>query len=128
MGIIDYKHIFIVDDNKMYGQMLSDHLSENPEFKVSLFFNGEECLKNIFQNPDLVILDYYLNDESNGADDGMEILSEIKKHNERIQEIILSGREHYGIALQTIAKGASQYFIKDDHTFKKTDYFLEVLN
>ena len=125
MGIIDYKSIFIVDDNKMFAEMLSDHLQNNPKYKVSVFHTGEECLKNIFQNPDLIILDFYLNDVSKEAVDGLEILSEIKKHNERIQVIMLSSQEHYGIALQTIAKGASQYILKDDHAFKKIDQFLK---
>lgn len=124
MGIIDYKHIFIVDDNKMFAQMLNDHLSEKPKYKVSVFLTGEECLNNLFQNPDLVILDYYLNDTSKEAADGLEILSEIKKHNEKIQVIMLSGQEHYGVALQTIAKGAALYVMKDDSAFKKIDHFL----
>ena len=125
MGIIEYKRIFIVDDNEMFTQMLSDRLSENLNFKISIFHTGEDCIKNLFQNPDLIILDYYLNDVSKGAADGLEILSEIKKHNEQIQVIMLSSQEHYGIALQTIAKGASQYIIKDDNAFQKIDDFLK---
>jgi two-component system OmpR family response regulator len=128
MGIIGYKHIFIVDDNEMFAEMLSDHLKKNPKFKVSVFHTGEECLQNIFQNPDLIILDFYLNDVSKDAIDGLEILTEIKKHNERIQVIMLSSQEHYGIALQTIAKGASQYVLKDDHAFEKIDHFLKELS
>ena len=125
MGIIDYKRIFIVDDNEMFTEMLKDHLKENHQFKISVFHTGEDCLKNLFQNPDLIILDYYLNDVSKEAADGLEILTEIKKHNERIQVIILSSQEHYGVALQTIAKGASQYIMKDDHAFQKIDDFLK---
>ena len=125
--MIQQKQIFIVDDNEMFAQMLNDHLSENPEFNVSVFKTGEECLKNLFQNPDLIILDYYLNNESKDAADGLEILSEIKEHNEKIHVIMLSGQEHYGIALQTIAKGAAQYVIKDDHAFEKISNYLKEL-
>ena len=126
--MIQQKQIFIVDDNEMFAQMLNDHLSENPEFSVSVFKTGEDCLKNLFQNPDLIILDYYLNDESKDAADGLEILSEIKEHNEKIHVIMLSGQEHYGIALQTIAKGAAQYVIKDDHAFEKISEYLKELD
>ena len=125
MGSVSYKHIFIVDDNEMFTQMLSDHLLENPKFKISVFYTGEECINNLFKNPDLVILDYYLNDKSKDAADGLEILSEIKKYNERIQVIMLSSQEHYGVALQTIAKGAAQYIMKDNNAFKKIDEFLK---
>jgi DNA-binding NarL/FixJ family response regulator len=125
--MIQQKQIFIVDDNEMFAQMLNDHLSENPEFKISVFQTGEECLQNLYQNPDLIILDYYLNNESKEAADGLEILSEIKEHNEKIHVIMLSGQEHYGIALQTIAKGAAQYVIKDDHAFEKISAYLKEL-
>ena len=124
MGIIDYKQIFIVDDDAMFAEMLKDHLSKNPQLKVSVFSSGEECLKNLFQKPTVIILDYYLNDNSKEAADGLEILSEIKKHNEKIHVIMLSGQEHYGIALQTIAKGAEQYVIKDDQAFEKISKYL----
>lgn len=127
MGTIDFKRIFIVDDSEMFTQMLSDHLTENPKYKVSVFHTGEECINNLFQNPELIILDYYLNDVSTEAADGLEILTEIKKYNERIQVIMLSSQEHYGVALQTIAKGASLYVMKDDHAFQKIDNFLKEL-
>lgn len=125
MGTIDYKRIFIVDDNEMFAEMLRDHLSKNPKFKISVYHTGEDCITNLFQNPDLVILDYFLNDVSKEAADGLEILSEIKKHNELIQVIMLSSQEHYGVALQTIARGAAQYVIKNDHAFQKIDSFLD---
>lgn len=127
MGTIDFKHIFIVDDNEMFTQMLSDHLAETPKYKVSVFHTGEDCINNLFQNPELIILDYYLNDVSKEAADGLEILTEIKKYNERIQVIMLSSQEHYGVALQTIAKGAALYVMKDDHAFQKIDNFLKEL-
>lgn len=128
MGPVNYKNIFIVDDNEMFTQMLSDHLLEKPKFKVSIFNTGEECIENLFKNPDLVILDYYLNDKSKDAADGLEILGEIKKYNERIQVIMLSSQEHYGVALQTIAQGAAQYIMKDDHAFQKIDNFLKEMD
>ena len=127
MGNIDYKHIFVVDDNEMFAQMLSDQITQNPECKVSVFHTGEDCLKNLFQNPDVIILDYFLNDVSKEAADGLEILSEIKRHNERIHVLMLSSQEHYGVALRTIAKGAEQYVIKDDDAFQKIEAYLKAL-
>jgi len=128
MGPVNYKNIFIVDDNEMFTQMLKDHLMENPKFKVSVFYTGEDCINNLFQNPDLIILDYYLNDVSKEAADGLEILSEIKKYSDQIHVIMLSAQEHYGVALQTIAKGAALYLMKDNHAFKKIDNFLKEMD
>lgn len=127
MGTIGYKHVFIVDDNEMFAEMLKDSVSSNPEFKVSVFHTGEDCLQHLFENPDVIVLDYFLNDVSKEAADGLEILSEIKKHNDRIHVIMLSGQEHYGVALRTIAKGAEQYILKDDDAFKKINKLLKDL-
>lgn len=129
MGHVEYKHIFIVDDDKMFATMVKDHLRTKPNLKISIFHTGEECKKNLFQNPDVIILDYYLNTVFKDAADGLEILGEIKKHNEHIHVIMLSSQARYGIALQTISKGAEQYIIKDEKAFKKIDDALaEMLN
>ena len=118
------KHIFIVDDNEMFCSMLKEHLGENPAFKISSFGTGEACLKNLYQNPDLIILDYNLNDIYKEAANGLEILEEIKKHNNPAHVIMLSSQKRYGVAAQTISKGAEQYVIKDDNAFDNIDKIL----
>jgi len=121
------KSIFVVDDNKMFAQMMKDHLSENPQFEVKIYHTGEECLKNLFLGPDVIILDYNLNDESKEAKNGLEILAEIKKKTPSPHVIVLSSQERYGIALETISKGAEQYIIKDDKAFENIDSYLKDL-
>jgi CheY-like chemotaxis protein len=112
------KQIFIVDDNVMFAEMLKDQLSRNSSYKISIFNTGEECLKNLYHNPDLIILDYYLNDVSKEAANGLEILEEIRKNNSMVPVIMLSSQERYSVAAKTISKGALQYIIKDQDAFK----------
>jgi len=119
------KHIFIVDDNEMFNSMLKDHLSENPAFQISSFGTGEECLKNLYKNPDLIILDYYLNDIYGEAANGLQILEEIKNQKSPAHIIMLSSQKRYGVAAQTISKGAEQYVIKDENAFANIDKILE---
>ena len=121
------KSIFVVDDNKMFAQMMKDHLSENPQYQVHVFYTGEECLKNMFLSPDVIILDYNLNDESKEAKNGLEILSEKKKEIPSPHVIMLSSQERYGVALETMSKGAEQYVIKDDNAFVNIDAYLKEL-
>jgi two-component system OmpR family response regulator len=121
------KHIFVVDDNVMFAEMLKDHLSRHPAYKVSAFNTGEECLANLYQNPDLIILDFHLNDTFKDAANGLEILAEIKKQESPAHVIIISGQKRYGIAAQTISKGAEQYVIKDDNAFKNISKILKDL-
>lgn len=119
------KNIFVVDDNEMFSNMLKDHLSENLGYNVTAFSTGEECIKNLYLNPDIIILDYYLNDVFKDAANGLEILTEIKKHKSPAHVIMLSSQERYVIAAQTISKGAEQYVIKDDNAFDNIDKILE---
>ncbi|MCW5924103.1 MAG: response regulator [Saprospiraceae bacterium] len=118
------RDIFVVDDDNMYAAMLADHL-EAQGYSVKTFSTGEQCLENLDENPYLIILDYYLDSEVPGAKNGLEILKEIKKTDEDIKVIMLSSQEHYGVALQTIAKGAIYYVIKDLQSFKEIDSLLE---
>lgn len=121
------KRIFIVDDDEMMSQMLSDHLQKNPLNKVSSFGTGEECISKLGENPHAIILDYNLNMVEPNAADGLAILQQVKKINRDICVIMLSSQEHYGKALQTIAKGATEYVVKDKDAFKKVDSILNAL-
>ncbi len=116
--------IFIVDDDQLTSTMLSDHLKENPLNDVTIFSTGEECIRNLTLNPDVIILDYTLNSADKGAADGLQILEQIKKVDNDVRVIMLSAQNDYGKALQTILKGAAEYVIKDDEAFKRIDHLL----
>ena len=118
------KNIFIVDDDSLTAQMLSDHLEEDFRNKVSIFSTGEECIKNLNQNPDVVILDYLLNSVDTSASDGLQILHQIKKWDTSIMVIMISAQDDYGKALQTIVEGATEYVVKDNNAFARIDVIL----
>ena len=122
------KTVFIVDDDIMMSQMLKDHLMQNPLYDVFTYGTGEECIKNLGQDPTAIILDYKLNMHDPAAANGLEILKQIKSINEKICVIMLSSQEQYGTALKTIAKGALEYVIKDNDAFKKVSKILKALD
>jgi DNA-binding NarL/FixJ family response regulator len=111
------KKIFIVDDDVMLTEALSDYLTRDVPHQVSVFSTGEECLKQLYENPDVIILDYYLNTVQKDAANGMEILQAIRKSRSKANVIMLSSQERYSIAAQTLQKGAEQYVIKDKDSF-----------
>jgi len=113
------KKIFIVDDDTMLTEALQDYLTRKIAHDVQSFHTGEECLQHLSENPDIIILDYYLNTVQKDAANGMEILQVIKKQNSDIHIIMLSSQEHYGVAMKTILKGAEEYVIKDENAFQK---------
>jgi two-component system, OmpR family, response regulator len=121
------RKIFIVDDNVIFTKALSQYLTLKVPHQVSIFNTGEECLKRISENPDVVILDFNLNTVQKDAANGLEILETIKKHYPDIHIIMLSSQESYAKALQSIQKGAEQYVIKDEHAFENTADMIQEL-
>ena len=121
------KKIFIVDDNEMFAHMVQDHLANMPKFSTTIFNTGEDCLKHLHEGPDLIILDYHLNDVYKDAADGLAILERIKKEQPHVTVIMLSSQGKYTVAAQTISKGAVQYVVKDSNAFDNISRIIEGL-
>ncbi len=113
------KKIFLVDDDEMLSAALTDFLTRKAAHKISVFHTGEECLKHLDENPEVIILDFYLNTVQKDAATGLEILQAIRKNYPKIPVIMLSSQEKYSLAVKTIQHGAIQYVIKDDDAFVK---------
>ncbi len=118
------KSVFLVDDDNMFLTMLTDHLEALERYNVSTFTTGEACMEQLGEKPDVIVLDYYLDSAVPGALNGMEILQRIKSVDPDLKVVMLSSQEHYGIALQTIAKGALYYVIKDNQAFGEIEHLL----
>jgi len=103
--------IFIVEDDPLYGEMLKYHLSLNPDNEVVKFETGQECLKNLYQAPSLISLDYSLPDMS-----GFEVIKKVKEYNQDIPIVIVSGQEDVATAVKLLKEGAYDYFVKDEDT------------
>ena len=121
------KKIFVVDDDVMMTKALDDYLTRKVPHKENENHTGEECLKHLSEKPDVIILDYYLDSVIKDAANGMEILQTIKRHSPQTSVIMLSSQERYGIAMQTLQKGAEQYVIKDEKAFEKIADMVEEL-
>jgi len=113
------KKVFIVDDDPMLTEALSDYLTREVQHDIKSFSTGEACLKCLDENPDVIVLDYYLDTLDKDAANGMQILQHIKTHSPNMNIIMLSSQESYLVAMQTIKKGAEQYVIKDEKAFQK---------
>jgi len=104
-------HIFIVEDDKWYGEILQYHLSLNPDYQITRFMNGKDCLNQLHQKPDLITIDYSLPD-MNGA----ELLKKVQQVSPGMPVIVISGQEDIATAIDLYKKGISDYIVKDDHT------------
>jgi DNA-binding NtrC family response regulator len=111
------KKVFVVDDDEMMSMALEDHLTRNTLHEIFCFKTGEDCIKSLRLQPDIIILDYNLNSVEKEAANGMAILEAIKRLNRDIPVILFSSQDAYSVALQSINKGATQYVIKDENAF-----------
>ena len=118
------KLIFVVDDDPFILNLVSKRLI-NDGYELKSFSYGEECLNSISLKPDLIILDYlFHHNEQAKVMDGKEILSLIKKFDESIPVIILSGQEDGAVVLEMARLGMDDYIIKDEHLI---DNLLEIV-
>jgi CheY-like chemotaxis protein len=121
------KKIFVVDDDRLLATMLADHLRTATPHTVEVFHTGEACLARLGEHPDLVILDYHLNNEVKDAANGLRILEKLKQLDRQVHVIMLSSQAQYGIALQTVAKGAEHYVLKGKEQFDHIDRIVREL-
>jgi DNA-binding NarL/FixJ family response regulator len=104
------KHIFIVEDNEIYSMMLDYILSKDNMYQFVSFKSGEECIENLYLNPDIIILDYGL-----PGMNGYDTLLEIKKQNPKIHVVVLSTNKDKKLAADFIKAGADDYVLKQGH-------------
>jgi DNA-binding NtrC family response regulator len=122
------KKIFVVDDDVVLTMALEDYLARKTLHEIHVYATGEECLKNLREQPDVVILDFNLDSETKDAANGMQVLESIKRMNKYIHVIMLSSQEAYGTALQTLRKGAEEYVIKGEDAFDKIVSIINAIN
>jgi two-component system, OmpR family, response regulator len=107
------KIIFIVDDDPFITMLVEKRFT--PEgYRVVAFDYGEDCLKELDQDPDLIILDYLFHRQGGTAMNGMAILDAIKARKPDIPVIILSGQDKGEVVLELARKGIEEYVIKDN--------------
>ncbi len=77
------KLIFFVDDDKMILNLLEYTLNIRQDYEVLTFYSGEECVKNLYRKPDLVVLDHVFKGEGKDPMDGLQTLKQIRQKNSR---------------------------------------------
>lgn len=115
------KTIFIVDDDQMQSSMLQDYLSKYSTFNIHIFSSGEECLKNISLDPQIVFLDYNFDKVGKNAMNGIDILKEIKALKPAAEVVMISGQDRIDVAVNTMKYGAFDYIVKSESAFHRSE-------
>jgi len=120
--------IFIVDDNNVFAQAMKADIESAfiaMPLKIFTFENGEKCMEVLSkEKPQVVILDYHLNNIITKSVDGIKVLDWIKKEDEEINVIMLTRDDNIEIAIKSFKHGASDYIVKSDTQFRKVIYTL----
>jgi two-component system OmpR family response regulator len=119
------RKLFIVEDDPMFAEMLIDFMKSKPRWEVVYFPSGEECVREAYQDPDVVIIDYHLDGLKAEGMNGLETMKKLKKTAPGAHCIFLSGQQKYGVALQTISQGAENYVFKDENAFTEIGKILD---
>lgn len=112
------KLIYIVDDDPFINMLVVKRLTSEG-YRLEAFESGEDCLKALNKNPDLIILDYFFSDKNGKVMNGMEVLDQIKALKPQIHVIMLSGQDKGEIVLELARKGIDDYIIKDNNLIDK---------
>ncbi|MDP3829740.1 MAG: sigma-54 dependent transcriptional regulator, partial [Ignavibacteriaceae bacterium] len=101
------KLVFIVDDELAISKLLAYWVRDKWNYKIEVFYNGEDMLKKLSNKPDLILLDIML-----PGLDGIETLKRVKQFDENLPVIMLSAQGRIEVALEALRFGAYDYFPK----------------
>ena len=116
--------IFLVDDDAIFLKSLEIDFLQHSDpvalgFVIETYATGELCMKNLSNNPDIIILDYHLDGIDKDAMNGMDTLDKIKTFNENIPVIMLSSQDKIEVAVNCMHHKASDYVIKSETAFMR---------
>ena len=103
--------VFIVEDNEAYAEMIRYYVESNG-YETRVFHTGGDCLSNMSQKPDILILDFML-----GKMNGLEVLKLVKELDQNVKVIFLSAQDDIQVGIDSLKQGAYDYVMKDDFAF-----------
>jgi len=109
--------LFLVDDDAVFLKSLEIDFLEHADFTIETFATGELCMANLSHDPDVIILDYFLDGIDATAMNGIETLDKIKAYNQDIPVVILSSQDKIEVAVNCMHHRAFDYVVKSETAF-----------
>ena len=109
--------LFLVDDDALFLKSLEIEFLQSADFLIETFASGELCIKNLSQGPDVIILDYHLDDINKNSMNGMQTLDKITAHNPDIPVVMLSSQDKIDVAINCMHHRAFDYVVKSETAF-----------
>ena len=109
--------IFLVDDDALFLKSLEIEFLQHADFTIETFPTGEHCIAKLSLEPDVIILDYFLDGIDKNAMNGINTLDKIKAINSDIPVIILSSQDKIEVAINCMHHKAYDYVVKSETAF-----------
>ena len=106
--------IFVVDDDPFYLHVVAQELKQRNFKNIHLFNDGDECINNLYMKPDVIILDYRMDNLN-----GLEVLKKVKLFSPQIIVIFLTAQKQLKVAVDSMKFGAYDYIEKGDAAAKE---------
>ncbi|MFA7380027.1 MAG: response regulator [Bacteroidia bacterium] len=111
--------LFLVDDDSVFLKSLEIDFLEHADFSIRTFPTGEQCVEELAQCPDIIILDYHLDGIDKNAMNGVETLDKIKEFNPDIPVVMLSSQDKIEVAVNCMHHKAFDYVVKSETAFMR---------
>lgn len=105
--------IFIVEDNEMFSESLRIAL-EMQGYTVHTFRSGEHMISFWEDDPDIILLDYFIESDQGVAMNGDKILRFIRRISKSLPVIILTSNTDISQATAILKEGAVDFIVKDE--------------
>ena len=109
--------LFLVDDDALFLKSLEIEFLQHADFTIETYATGELCMQNLSHNPDVIILDYFLDGIVKNAMNGVETLDKIKAFNPDIPVVMLSCQDKIDVAINCMHHRAFDYVVKSETAF-----------
>ena len=110
-------HLFLVDDDAIFLKLLEAEFLQHADFLIETYPTGEACMDNLSHNPDVIILDYFLDGIDKTAMNGIDTLDKIKAFNPDIPVVMLSSQDKIDVAINCMHHRAFDYVVKSETAF-----------
>lgn len=119
--------VFIVEDNTIYAKTIEASIKSSvPQVKeVRIFPVGETALLDLHLNPDLIIMDYFLDTKYYDAETGLEAIKKIRAQKSEANIVILSSQDDIEVAVDAIKNYDCSYIKKDVQAFDRLEELLK---
>jgi len=119
--------LFLVDDDTVFLKSLEIEFLQHADFEIETYTSGELCLKNLSNNPDVIILDYHLDGIDKNAMNGLETLIQIKALHPKMPVVILSSQDKIDVAVNCMHHKAFDYVMKSETAFMRLQKIIDTI-